>query len=424
MKLRKLFPSLDPGRFLKMADKAKNVDANYKPLNYFTYFAIDCPGEMNTKALLEMLWENKNIEYAYKEWDSFKSPTVDAHDDRSSQWQGYLNPAPKGIDAQFAWKTAGGDGSGNVGFIDIELGWFLQHNDLPNPPIKILSGENFEHFSHGTGVLGIILAQDNDTGVVGITSKIDLAKTAVISAARRGIGRQDKVFHTTKDSGIFVHNISDAIADAIQFLSSGDVLLLELQIFSDIEVPDGELYPCELETAIFDIIRFATDAGIIVIEPAGNGRQDLDLFQDEDQKFIFDRNKIQDFRDSGAIVVGGARSDDSHSRHTRSNFGSRVDCFAWGENIKTTGDGPAGNHPAPTGYTGDFNGTSGAAAIVAGAVIAIQSMRKASGEQIFSPNQIREILRKESNSTMSADPVNDRIGRMPDLRKIYENEIR
>lgn len=405
-----------------MVDKAKNLDANYKPPNFFTYFAIDCSEEMNIKELLKVLWKNKNIEYAYKESGPTDPPTVNALDDRSSRWQDYLKPAPIGIDAMFAWNMAGGDGYGTVGFIDIELGWYFEHNDLPNPPLKIISGVNLDYFSHGTGVLGIILAQDNNTGVVGITPKIDINKTGVISPARPGIGRRNVTLHTTKDDGTLVHNISEAIMDAVDTLTFGDVLLIELQVLLDVNPPMAK-YPCEAEMAIFEAIRLATESGIIVIEAAGNGSRDLDSFKDDSAKFVLNRNH-GDFKDSGAIMVGSASSAEPHARDSDSNYGSRIDCYAWGENIKTTGNGTATRNPTPTGYTSAFNGTSGASAIIAGAVIAIQSMREASGERRFSPKQIREILRRESNGTTSANPATDKIGLMPDLSKIYENEIR
>jgi hypothetical protein len=49
---------------------------------------------------------------------------------------------------------------------------------------------------------------------VGITSKIDLAKTAVISVARPRLVARTKCF--IRDSGTLVHNISDA-GEAIRF---------------------------------------------------------------------------------------------------------------------------------------------------------------------------------------------------------------
>lgn len=395
------------------------------PPNFLTYFAIDLPDKFDRDELLKKIWEDKNIEYSYKECGLTDPPTVDASDDRSSKWQGYLKAAPEGIDAMFAWKKPGGDGNSNIGFIDLELGWWLDHVDLPIPQIQKISGENFDYFSHGTGVLGIIMAQDNDSGCVGITPNIKNLKAAVISQARPTIGNRNVKIRTTDDGGKLVYNLADAIMDAIQHLGFGDVLLLESQVFLNRGQSGSFYYPPETESAIFEAINLATASGIIVIEVAGNGSKDgigqnLDLFQDDSSKFVFDRNKISDFKDSGAIMVGGSSSTVPHARETSSNFGNRIDCYAWGENIKTTGNDNAVN--TRTGYTSDFNGTSGAAAIIAGAVIAIQSMREAAGKSRYSPIQMREILRNKANGTES-ESASDNIGVMPDLKKIFQNEI-
>lgn len=52
-----------------------------------------------------------------------------------SKSQGYLNPAPMGIDARAAWLVTGGAGE-NVTIIDIEHGWNLGHEDLVSVSLK------------------------------------------------------------------------------------------------------------------------------------------------------------------------------------------------------------------------------------------------------------------------------------------------
>ncbi len=56
-------------------------------------------------------------------------PAVNPNDDPRSTNQGYLNAAPQGIDARYAWGFTGGDGAGSS-IIDIEQGWNLLHEDL------------------------------------------------------------------------------------------------------------------------------------------------------------------------------------------------------------------------------------------------------------------------------------------------------
>ena len=420
IRISRLFTTLEPAKIFELVNEAKNRNSFYKPPNFLTYYAIDLPEKFDREKLLNEIWKDQNIEYAYGECGPTDPPTVDASDDRSSQWQGYLKAAPLGIDAMYAWNKPGGDGNGNVGFIDIEQGWNLDHVDLPDPPIGIISGENFDYFSHGTGVLGIILAQDNDSGCVGITPNINKGKTGVISQARPTIGPRNRIIHVTADQGKLVYNTSDAITDAIHHLEFGDVILLESQIFLDRGPSASFFYPSEVESAIFNVIKLATSLGIIVIEPAGNGPgRNLDLFQDDSSKFVLDINS-GDFKDSGAIMVGSSGSAVPHAREATSNFGNRIDCYAWGENIKTTGRDTASH--SRTGYNSNFSGTSGASAIIAGLVIAIQSMREAAGKPRYSPGEMREILRNRSNGTDSESAA-DIIKVMPDLKKIFDNEI-
>lgn len=56
-------------------------------------------------------------------------PAVNPADDPRSTNQGYLNAAPAGIDARYAWGFTGGDGAG-VNVVDMEQGWNLNHEDL------------------------------------------------------------------------------------------------------------------------------------------------------------------------------------------------------------------------------------------------------------------------------------------------------
>lgn len=114
-------------------------------------------------------------------------------------------------------------------------------------------------------------------------------------------------------------------------------------------------------------------------------------------------------------MVGAASSASPHTRMGFSNFGSRVDCYAWGENVDTCYSNSAGS---TTMYTGGFGGTSSASPIVTGAAVIIQSIAEASLGNRFHPLQLRTILCDSANGTPSNDPINDRIGVMPDLRKI------
>ena len=59
----------------------------------------------------------------------FVPPAVNPADDPRSVNQGYLDPAPDGIDAEYAWGFPGGAGAGQA-LVDLEVGWNFNHEDL------------------------------------------------------------------------------------------------------------------------------------------------------------------------------------------------------------------------------------------------------------------------------------------------------
>ena len=224
-------------------------------------------------------------------------------------------------------------------------------------------------------------------------------------------------------------NTAEAIAAAIEQMQSGDVLLIETTA-----PPDPQLgwVPVEVQPLMFDLIKMATSIGITVLEPAGNNliaKEDgtvagkgsnLDAFVNSDGKFVLNRAS-PDFKDSGAIMVGAASSDVPHERLDFSNFGSRVDCYAWGQHIATCGGDipfdPNEASPQKT-YTLNFGGTSGATAIVAGAAVLLQSWALKQLGGVMITLTLRALLSDTTLNTQSKTPSQDRIGVMPDLNRI------
>ena len=311
-------------------------------------------------------------------------------DDPRSANQGYLNPAPDGIDAEFAWTVAGGGGAGQR-FIDMEQGWTLNHEDLNAHGATLLFGTLVNTSrAHGTAVLGEVCAVDNTIGCVGIVPEIDSVDVS-------------------GHSGSF-SNMDDAIIAAIVTMDFGDVLLLEVQT--------GPGEPIEVRDDVYEAIRLATALGIVVVEAAGNGSNDLDAPTSNGRQVLNPAHA--DFRDSGAIIVGAASSATPHTRMAFSSFGARVDCYAWGENVNTTSSTTAGS---TTSYTTTFNGTSSASPIITGAALSVQGVLQAAGSTRLSPLQMRAVLSNPATSTASNNPAVDQIGVMPDLRAIIEDTI-
>jgi hypothetical protein len=377
----------------RLTERAVQHDAEYRPPNFLTYFAIDVPPNVNPDEVAKALEGTRSVEYAYVQSDPQPPPTVNGPANPRYSSQGYLQPAPGGIDAAYAWGFPGGDGAG-IGFVDMEQGWTLNHEDLTAAGITLISGVNTAYFGHGTAVLGEITAVDNTIGDVGIVPHVT---ARVISQFRPAF------------------NTPDAITSAISVMSFGDVLLLEAQVSTG-----GSTYlPVEVEAATFDAIRLATSLGIVVVEAGGNGSNDLDVVTIGGLQIL--NRASAAFKESGAILVGAASSAIPHVRLGFSNYGSRVDCYAWGENIDSTGDGWTGN--TTTAYTATFGGTSGASPMVTGAAIAVQGLIQASAGYRFNPRRVREILSAPANSTASGNPAVDRIGRMPNLRAIIMSNV-
>lgn len=189
--------------------------------------------------------------------------------------------------------------------------------------------------------------------------------------------------------GRWVTNVANSILNAVLHLSPGDILLIEQQgvEVTFLEEQQFPFVPVESDPAIWQAIRLATDVGISVIEPAGNGGRPIALKGG----------------DSGAIMVGYCDAGPERKRGKKSNYGDRVDCFAWGD--ITLGGGQI------------YTGTSSAAAQIAGVATLIQSYYKALHHgKTLSPEQMRALLKHQGIAT----PPGQDIGVMPNLPAILE----
>lgn len=398
--IERLFTALDPGEIRELLAEAAQRDRTYEPAPLLDYFVVDCPADVDPEELAEALSRFEVVETAYAQPKDVLA-AVDATDDPRWVNQGYLDPAPDGIDAEFAWTVAGGGGAGQR-LVDVEHGWTLDHEDLVDHGATLLHGTNAASGKyHGTAVLGEFGAVDNALGGVGIAPEASMDVASTIGSTP-----------------------PDAMLAGVADLSFGDVVLLELQYVSG--HGGTSLVPLEVYDADFDVIRLATALGIVVVEAGGNGGNDLDAYANAVGDAILDRSSA-DFRDSGAIMVGAASSTDPHERMGFSNHGSRIDCFAWGENVDTTYSNTSGDTDL---YTGSFSGTSSASPIIAGAALLVQSIAEDPSNfgYRFNPGQVRELLSDPATGTPSYDSgtgtyETDDVGVMPDLQAILGTEL-
>ncbi|MGS5013080.1 peptidase S8 [Bacillus cereus] len=397
--INRLFSSLNPKEIKNLGREIN--DSEHISSNLLNYYIVENQGDIDVQALLVKFEKSSLIETAYLQEEEtppqerLPNLSVNPYDEPRLTRQGYLEPAPLGINAPYAWSINGGDGKGTT-FVDMEYGWLLSHEDLVNQKIELMSGQNkSEHHDHGTSVLGIVSAEDNNIGGIGIAPK---AKVKVVSQIR--------------DNGNY--NTADAILSAVNNMQAGDILLLEAQATYD-GYGDKNYFPVEVKPDIFDAIRMGTNKGIIIIEAGANGGNDLDQFRDRNGKQVLNRNS-PDFKDSGAIMVGAASARVPHKRSYFSNYGSRVDVYGWGNAVDTTDAKPS--EFITNLYTSSFAGTSSASPIIAGAAASIQGIAKNNKGKVYTPSQLRNILSDPNTGTKSNDPISDKIGVLPDLKAI------
>jgi hypothetical protein len=331
--------------------------------------------------------------------------------------QGYLGPAPAGIDAQWAATQAGGRGAG-VRIVDVEGAWLFTHEDLVQNAGGVLVGTPTADLgwrNHGTAVIGEFGGDDSGFGVVGI------APDAVVRGASifGGVGS------------------APAIQQAADALDPGDVILLELHRpgprFNFQARADQRGYiAIEWWPDDLDAVRYAVGRGVIVVGAAGNGAEDLDDALYEARPSGFPAAWLNPFNPanpgSGAVLAGaGAPPPATHgrdhgpdrSRLGFSNFGARLDAQGWGREVTTTGYGDLQNgSDEKRWYTDTFSGTSSASPIVVGAIASIQGMQRAAGRPVMTPAKAREVLRATGSPQQDAPnrPASQRVGNRPDLR--------
>ena len=314
--------------------------------------------------------------------------------------QTYLDPAPGGVDAKYAWTFKGGKGDG-VTFCDIEYAWLLTHEDLVDKTVEVLyPTSSSPQFQHGTSVAGVVFATHNGFGIDGIAPDVSA-----------------KVSSQCSNSGCTGFNVANAIDRAVPKLNAGDVLLLEAQTY--------DMMPVEDWSAEYSSIETASALGIVVVEAAGNGSKNLDNYSD------FDPTK----RHSGAFIVGSVNCTDQNlnptspagGKRASSCYGKRIDLNAWGEKVTCTGAGSSstGNLQHTSGtytedYTSNFNGTSSASAIVAGSICALQGIHLDKTGAKMTLTQLDVLLK--ATGTAPTDG-NTKVGVMPNLKGAIDQMI-
>jgi hypothetical protein len=343
------------------------------------YFILTVPASVRTEEWIDRLNALPEIELATPV--SLPPPSPVPPDFQSLQ--GYLNPAPAGIDAYYAWPQPGGTGT-NVTVCDLEYSWNLSHQDLPVAittwiPPGYTAQDPFLDQHHGTAVLGEIASLSNGWGTTGAAYGASVKVAPVY----------------LNDGGGPLWLVATALSHAMSNLSAGDIILIEQQTYGPNYTGNGQfgLVPVEWEQPIYNAIVTAVGNGIHVVEAAGNGAENLDhpvysTGNGGHWPFLSANN-------SGAIIVGAGKAGGSGDRSKLffSNYGSRVDLQGWGEKVTTTG---YGDYYLAEGYflfyTDGFGGTSSASPIVASAAALLESYYEQANATEMSPSDLRTHL--------------------------------
>jgi subtilisin family serine protease len=307
--LRPLFVRPAPRREVALPSPSPELDRVY---------LVDVPAGVSVQEAVARVADDARVEYAQP--DYVREPHLfnvsDPYYQSSGTWgQPYADLwGLKQINAEHAWNFSRGQ---SVVVAVVDSGIDFTHPDLVSQawvnPDEIgqapdngypgdLHGWDFvsndndprDELGHGTHVAGIIAAQANDGGIVGVAPEVKLMAVRAIRSA--GTGN------------------SSTIAAGIVYAADNGAHV--------ITVSSGCAARCPSDPLVESAVRHAGTRGAIVVVSAGNRRDDL--------AFYSPQNMI----DSRPIVVGSSDPEDEPTRFQ--NSGNFLDLVAPGGGDKAT----------------------------------------------------------------------------------------
>jgi len=353
----------------------------------------------DSDAVKETLTRNPDIEFVYNLSERMVPAAFDEETPDFRANQEYLDD-PAGPNLARAWGYDFGTGAG-IRVVDIEMNCNRNHEDLIQKlgdESVVIGGTPCGSTDHGTAVAGMLIASNDTKGITGICYDAGMS-----------------LFFASD-----IIDLPDAINNVQSVISAGDIILIELQIAGP-NWPGGSsqfgLVPVEWDSMTRLAIANAIALGRIIIQPAGNGSQNLD---DPVYADVFG----SDATDTGSIIVGaGKPADRSATNYT--NYGMRLNLQGWSERMSpccqvwSTGYGNAPGSPQAANqlYTDRFSGTSSAAAMVTGAAVCLQSAGKYRQNAVLSPKILRSALVDTGYSQTGAK----NIGFLPNISAAIES---
>jgi hypothetical protein len=350
------------------------------------------------------------------------------------EWQYYLNDSPEGVSIRTLWDQPGGRGQ-NVDIVHVESGWYPLHEKYGTvdyegwPDVRFINGDRAFNYSpymdHGTAALSLLGGWDSDYGVTGLAPEADLLCSSwyAFEPVRDEDGGGGRPPYVPEDH----INTVDAFLLAHQAVNPGDVICTTWGWESDTQHavcecnPEGSgEQPPEYHQVDMEVLQLLTALGNITVGSAGNGCVHLAREDEPDRT-----------ADSGMILV--AACDQELNPRCYTNYGSRIDAFAFGSNIVSAGygelwpnaqwspgdvqyDGSGREH-----YTSSFGGTSAAGPIVAGTLACLQSVFKERyNGATLDAWDMRDLI-SEYGIQQSSDLVLRPIGKLPDAALLLAN---
>jgi len=226
------------------------------------------------------------------------------------------------------------------GYIDDIRGWdFIGRDNDPNPDFT--PGYAEAGVQHGTIVAGLIAAQgDNREGIVGVCPNCKIMPLRVLDS--QGIGE------------------AATVVEAIEYAIKKGANVINMSFVGD-----------ERSQTLYDVLKKAYNAGIVIVGAAGNDTAANGTNLDGKAMYpvCFDENEAENF------IIGVAAVDNDKKRAEFSNFGHGcVDISAPGVKVYSTGVYSPGKAHFESYYTGYWSGTSVAAPLVAGAAALLKSL--------------------------------------------------
>lgn len=361
-----------------------------------------------------------------------------------------------GLNAVEAW-TRGIKGA-EITIADNENGINLGHEDLGLTDAPWWEGGSYPYIpdcapghtyrlsncpswiAHGTAVAGVLAGKDNEHGITGFAPESRYLSVTPLDSTYGALHIMTDGVDTPASVGD--DDLEPGSVWVIEFAMNGRCsidpsLCGHAPLPSDCATnPDREVckygqVPTELWPEDFSAIQDATAYGVTVVSAAGNGQMDLNNHVLYEGDWSFAHNLATD--DAGSIMVGA--SEGSNERKISfSNCGSRLNAFAWGQGVVTTGypygsygwtgTPPAGlvNDPSDPNnyYTNNFGGTSSAAAMVGGAVALLQShARSVLGHRRYiTPAKVRDLI--FSTGVPQRDASGCNIGNQPRMDALLD----